>query len=219
MNEAIRVLCVDDHAFLVEGLRARFAIEHDMEFVGHLPNTTELGDQVARSKADVVLLDIEMPGPDAFEAIGDLRRRFPAVRTILLSAHVRDQYIDRAYRAGAWGYLSKGDSPDAVIDGIRRVTRGELAFSPEVLTRAAGSAGQRPSGGRKGGERSRLGLLTDREKTILRMIARGLSRTRIARELCRSPMTIDNHRKSIMRKLGIHDRGELVRYAINEGLD
>lgn len=219
MTGSVRVLCVDDHAFLVEGLRARLAIEHDMEFVGHLLSTSALGDHVAKSKADVVLLDIELPGPDAFEAIGDLRRRFPQVRTILLSAHVRDQYIDRAYRAGAWGYLSKSDSPDSVIDGIRRVTRGELAFSAEVLTRAAGGKARREPGSRKGAERSRLGLLTERERTILRMIARGLSRTRIASELCRSPMTIDNHRKSIMRKLAIHDRGELVRYAINEGLD
>ncbi len=199
MTASVRVLCVDDHAFLVEGLRARLAVEQDMEFVGHLPSTSDLGEEVAKSKADVVLLDIEMPGPDAFEAIGDLRRRFPEVRTILLSAHVRDQYIDRAYRAGAWGYLSKSDSPDSVIDGIRRVTRGELAFSAEVLTRAAGGTARRDAGGRKGAERSRLGLLTERERTILRMIARGLSRTRIARELCRSPMTIDNHRKSIMR--------------------
>lgn len=219
MSATIRVLCVDDHAFLVEGLRARLAVEDDMEFVGHLPSAIDLGERVAQSKADIVLLDIEMPGPDAFEAIGDLRRRFPEVRTILLSAHIRDQYVDRAYRSGAWGYLSKGDSPDSVIDGIRRVTRGELAFSAEVLTRAVGNGPKRREGGRKGADRSRLGLLTDRERTILRMIARGLSRTRIARELCRSPMTVDNHRKSIMRKLGIHDRGELVRYAINEGLD
>lgn len=219
MRESIRVMCVDDHAYLVGGLRARLEVERDMEFVGHQPSAADLGEAVAQCRPDIVILDIEMPGPDAFEAINDLHRRFPDVRTILLSAHVRDQYLDRAYRSGAWGYLSKSDPPDAVIDGIRRVSRGELAFSPGVLSRSGGGGGGRRGGERGAGTRSRLSQLTDRERTILRMIARGLSRTRIAQELHRSPMTIDNHRKSIMRKLAIHDRGELVRYAINEGLD
>ncbi len=204
-SRPIRVLCVDDHAFLVAGLRARLDIEPGMEFVGHRETADDLVAHVRRTKADVVLMDIEMPGADVFEAIHDLRHRCPDVRAILLSAHVRDQYLDSAFSSGAWGYLTKGDSPDEVIDGIRRVALGESVVSPDVMAR------RRPEG-------SSLAKLTAREKQILRMIANGMSRTEIAERLCRSPMTIDNHRKSILKKLGIHDRVELVRYAIAEGL-
>ncbi len=214
-NRPVRILCVDDHGFVGEGLKARLAIEPDLEFVDHLETATDLVAHVQRSDADIVLLDIEMPGPDAFEAMTELRRRCPQVRTILLSAYVRDRYIDAAYKAGAWGYLSKNDTPDEVIEGIRKVTEGELAFSAEVLARSQTLTKKR---GARAAARSKLGLLTVREEQILRLIAKGMSRTQIADELCRSPMTIDNHRKSIMKKLGMRDRVELVRYAIAEGL-
>ncbi|MHC5022353.1 MAG: response regulator [Planctomycetota bacterium] len=212
-----KILCVDDHAFLVEGLRARLALEADLEFVGHLERADHLVEEVRRREADVVLLDIEMPGTEPFEALQDLARQCPDTKAIILSAFVRDHYIDAAYQAGAWGYLCKSDPPETVIDGIRRVVRGELAASEEVLKRAQPPAGRNRRAARQM-VRSKLELLTDRETQILRMIARGMSRVDIARETSRSPMTIDNHRKSIMKKVGIHDRAELVRYAIAEGL-
>ncbi len=127
----LRVLCVDDHAFVAGGLRARLEVEHDMEFAGHRPTADDLVDFVRKSRTDVVLLDIELPGADAFDAMAELRRRCPRVKTILLSAYVRDQYIDDAYEAGAWGYLSKSDPPDVVIAGIRKVMQGRNAFSVE----------------------------------------------------------------------------------------
>ncbi len=212
----IRVLCVDDHAFLVAGLRARLEVEPGMEYVGHLPTADDLVGQVKRTRADIVLLDLEMPGTDVFEAMDELRRQHPRVKTILPSAHIRDRYIDAAYKAGAWGYLSKNDSPEAVIDGIRKVTQGELAYSPEVLERTHIVDGKRAV--RSAPRDSRLASLTERERQILRMIAKGMSRTAIAEQISRSPMTVDNHRKAIMKKLGIHDRVELARYAIAEGL-
>ena len=212
----IRVLCVDDHAFLVDGLKIRLEVESDMEFVGRLETADDLVAQVQQTRANVVLLDIDMPGADVFEAIDELRRRCPEVRPILLSAYLRDQYLDSAFASGAWGYLSKGDSPDAVIEGIRKVSRGETAFSPDLTARA--QPAPQKSGGPDRAASSKISLLTARERQILRMIANGMSRTVIAQQLCRSPMTIDNHRKSILKKLGIHDRVELVRYAISEGL-
>lgn len=210
----IRVLCVDDHAFVVDGLRTRLEVESDMEFVGHETSAEGLIAKVEATGATVVLLDIDMPGPDVFEAIRELRERKPDARAILLSAFVRDRYIDAAYEAGAWGYLSKSDAPDDVIDGIRRVAHGELAYSEAVTQRSLPQTAS-PAGA---GTSSKLSLLTTREQQILRMIAKGMSRSAIAEDLCRSPMTVDNHRKSIMKKLGIHDRVELVRYAIAEGL-
>lgn len=212
----IRVLSVDDHAFLAEGLQARLGVEPDMELVGRRSDAADLVGAVRETEARIVLLDIEMPGPDPFEAVEDLRRQCPDARVVMLSAYVRDHYLDAAYAAGAWGYLCKSDPSDAVIDGIRRVAAGELAFSPQVLERAPGRDGR--GGSPRIGEGSKLAQLTSRERQILRMIARGMSRTEIAEALSRSPMTVDNHRKSIMKKLGINDRVELARFAIAEGL-
>src|SRR5690606_10483526 len=105
---SIRVLCVDDHAVLVEGLKAQFAIDGQIACVGYLPSAEQLLEGVARLQPDVVMLDIEMPGPDVFETADRLRRAHPRVRFIFLSAHVRDEYLAAAYRCGAWGYFAKG---------------------------------------------------------------------------------------------------------------
>ncbi|MHC4947269.1 MAG: response regulator [Planctomycetota bacterium] len=215
-RRSIRVLCVDDHAFLAEGLKTRMSLEPDLEFVGWLETAENLVDEARRSEADVVLLDIEMPGPDPFEALEDLHRQTPDVRTLMLSAYVRDHYIDQAVQAGAWGYLSKSDSPDAVVEAIRKAVAGQFALGPDVLERCGSSRDPRSRAAQK--PKSKLEMLTPRETQILRMIGRGLSRTEIAAAIHRSPKTVDNHRAAIMQKLGIHDRVELARYAISEGL-
>ncbi len=210
----LRVMCVDDHAFLAEGLMSRLGLEHDMEMVGRLESAQGLVDRVMEERVDVVLLDVEMPGPDPFEALQDLRRRCPGVKVLMLSAYIRDHYIDTAIRSGAWGYLSKSDSPESVVAAIRKAARGGFAFGPRVLERCqvdpAAAAGAAPS--------SKLDALTPRELQVLRLIAQGKSRMEIARTLHRSPKTIDNHRAAIMEKLGIHSRVELARYALREGL-
>jgi two-component system NarL family response regulator len=207
-----RILCVDDHVFLADGLRARIDAEPDMQFAGHLESADRLMETVQKLRPDIVLLDIDLPGRDPFDALLDLKRDAPRTRAIMLSAHVRDRYIDLAYKAGAWGYLSKGDSPDSIIAGIREVVAGRVASSPSVQERMDAAKPGRDA------TQSKLETITRRELEVLRMIARGMGRTEIAAELHRSPMTIDNHRKSIMKKLDIHDRGELIRFAIAEGL-
>ncbi len=214
-SRTIRVMCVDDHAFLVEGLRARLAEEPDMEFMGSRPNLVGLIDLLVEKRPDVVLLDIEIPGPDVFEVLEGMRQTVPTVRTVMLTAYVRDHYIDSAIAAGAWGYLTKTDDPDAIVAAIRRVAGGEFAFSPGVARRAQ-AARASPSDYRR--PVSRLQALTPREQQILRMIGKGQTRTHIAIAIHRSPKTVDAHRASIMEKLGIHDRVELARFAIREGL-
>ena len=215
ISDPIRVLSVDDHAFIAQGLATRIAVERDLEFVGSLRSAEGLITEVDRKSADVVLLDIEMPGPDPMDSLESLVRVRPDVRVIMLSAYVRDSFIDRSLRAGAWGYVSKSDDPDCVIDAVRQVMRGEFAFGPKVLERCSvdprgASNASRPT--------SRLDGLTPREVQVLSLIGRGLSRVEIAHTLHRSPKTIDNHRAAIMEKLAIHDRVELARYAIKEGL-
>ncbi len=216
INAPIRVLCVDDHAFLAEGLKLKISLDPGMAWVGWLPDAKGLVQEVVQRRPDVVTLDIEMPGPDPFEALADISRRCPDARVLMLSAYVRDHYLDAAVEAGAWGYLSKGDDPDEIVSAIRRVARGEFVLSPSVEERCPVAAG-RP-GRRAEKPASRSQLLTAREQQVLRMIGRGLSRASIAKELFRSSKTIDAHQQSIMRKLQIHDRVDLVRYAIREGL-
>lgn len=213
---ATRVLCVDDHDFIVEGLKRRIDLEQGIECVGHIATADDLVSEVDQNRAQVVLLDIDMPGRDPFEAMADLRRASPDVRVIILTAYVRDQYVDTAFDNGAWGYFSKSDPPEDVIDGIRRVSRGEYAFGRSVMERVEAP-------GRDGHSTSRqivskLQSLTPREREVLAMIGKGMSRADIARVLHRSIKTIDAHHTSIMKKVDIHDRAELAIYAVREGL-
>ena len=133
----------------------------------------------------------------------------------MFSAYVKDHYIDAAFKGGAYGYVSKSDEPDQVIQLIRKVTQGEFAFGRKVLERCQPL---KPAGKPKTAPVSRLEQLTSRESQILRMIGKGMTRVQIAQAISRSPKTVDNHRAAIMEKLGIHDRVELARYAISEGL-
>ena len=215
MESPLRILCVDDHSFILEGLRVRLDMEPDLEVVGSLRSAEGLVEEVQRLHPDIVLMDIEMPGRDPFEAIGDLQRRCPGTRAIVLSAYVRDYYISAATRAGAWGYFCKSEDAGTIVEGIRRVAGGRFAAGPNVQARYQPSPEFDPSTPLG---LPRLELLTRREQEILRMIGRGLSRSGIAKLTRRSPKTIDGHRESIMQKLDIHDRGELVRFAIREGL-
>ena len=214
----IRIFFADDHAFLVEGLSARFGDAPDFEVVGTLGSAEDLVAMVEERGADVVLLDIEMPGRDIFDAIDELNARVPGTRAGLLSGHVRQTYLDMAVKAGAWGYLSKRDAPNEIVDAVRHVCEGRFAFSPEVTSKC----GLDPFAGESAPNRdrvsSRLGRLTPRELQILRMIGRGMPRNEIASAIPRSPKTVDAHRSSIMDKLNLHDRVELARFAIREGL-
>ncbi|MCI0364642.1 MAG: response regulator transcription factor [Phycisphaerales bacterium] len=215
-RKPIRVFCVDDHAFLVEGLQARLSLARDMEFVGRLSSAEDIVTEVKRTVPDVVLMDIEMPGPDPFEALEDLRRQCPKVRVMMLSAYVRDHYIDAAVNAGAWGYLSKHDDPEKILHAIRDVANGAFVFGPQVMERC--SIKKRGGINEDNQPTSKIKNLTSREQQVLRLIGKGLSRAEIAKTLSRSPKTIDAHRAAIMEKMDIHDRTELALFAVREGL-
>jgi DNA-binding NarL/FixJ family response regulator len=223
---AVRVLCVDDHAVLVEGLKAQFAIDNQIQCVGYLPSAAKLLDEVTRLKPDVVLLDIEMPGPDVFDMADRLRHLHPDVRFIFLSAHARDGYLAAAYKCGAWGYFAKGDDLADIIGGVREVARskeGVFVMGPKIRERC--QPVKPKSGGRSSTSQTtdarpstHLEALTPREIEVLRLIGKGLSRNEIAKELSRSAKTIDGHQERLMKKLGIDSRAELMRFAIREGL-
>ncbi len=226
----IRVLCVDDHAVLVEGLKAHFAIDGEIEIVGRLANAARLKDEVDRVHPNVVMLDIEMPGPDAFEMADRLKRSHPEVRVVVLSAHIRNAFISAAFAAGARAYFAKSDELDDIVRGIHAVMRNKAnAFilgpkvreccTPPLPSRNARAFALRACDEQlsTGRPATRLAGLTVREAEILRLIGQGLSRVQIAAQLCRSAKTIDAHQARMMKKLGILARADLMRFAIREG--
>lgn len=232
-SHAIRVLCVDDHAVLVEGLRAQFAIDGGIEVVGRLATAARLVEEVERLRPGAVLLDIEMPGPDAFEMADRLKRSYPDVRVIMLSAHIRDGFISASFAAGVCAYFAKSDEPEDIVHGIHEVMRsrpGTFLLGPKVRERCRPMASSRSAGSRRGGAGDSMSVmhtgtpmtllesLTPREQEILRLIGKGLSRTQIAAQLSRSAKTIDGHQDRMMKKLGIAARADLMRFAIREGL-
>ncbi|MGE3108950.1 MAG: response regulator [Vicinamibacterales bacterium] len=219
----IRVLCVDDHAVLVEGLRAKFAVEDRIRIVGSLATAERLLEETERLQPDIILLDIEMPGPDVFEMADRLRHVHPRLRFVFLSAHIRDGYLAAAYKCGAWGYFAKGDELDDIVAGIGEVARstaGTFVMGPKVRARCRPvtmGVARRPRGSTDAGLSTPLASLSSREVEILRLIGKGLSRVQIADELSRSPKTIDRHQDRMLKKLGVASRADLIRLAIREG--
>lgn len=229
-DAGVRVLCVDDHAVLVEGLKAQFAIDGRIKVVGRLASAEKLLTEVARVKPDVVLLDIEMPGPDVFEMADRMRHMHPSLRFVFLSAHIRDGYLAAAYKCGAWGYFAKGDELEDIVAGIKELARsssGTFVMGPKVRQRCAQAGVSSPTAKPRPLHEAPkpdkpvttpLESLTSRELEVLRLIGKGLSRTEIAKELSRSAKTIDGHQERMLKKLGIDSRAELMRFAIREGL-
>ncbi|CAG0984601.1 Transcriptional regulatory protein DegU [Phycisphaerales bacterium] len=225
-SQAVRVLCVDDHALLIEGLKAQFAISARLVVVGTLSSADSLAAEYDRLRPDVVLLDVEMPGADSFEAADRLRHAHPNARVVFLSAHIRDGYISAAYKCGALGYFAKSDDLDAIVQGLLEIAAnpsGAFVLGPKIREhcrpiRAAAPFLSRPSPRTCGTPRTPLDSLTTRELEVLRLIGKGHSRGQIASDLSRSAKTIDGHQERIMRKLGISSRADLVRLAIREGL-
>lgn len=128
----IRVLCVDDNRFVAEAIELKLKSEGGFEWCGRLAGAERLVDEASRIRPDVVLLDIDMPGKDAFESLAELAAAHPEVRTVMLSGHVRRELIDRSLEAGAWGYVSKNDGVASIVAAIRQVAKGEVALGPDV---------------------------------------------------------------------------------------
>jgi DNA-binding NarL/FixJ family response regulator len=230
VSHAIRVLCVDDHAVLVQGLKAQFAMNSGIELVGRLSSANGLVAEVSRLRPHIVIMDIEMPGADAFEMADRLRQAHPGVRMMVLSGHIRDSYISASYRAGASAYFAKSDELEDIVNGIHEVMgsgAGGFVLGPRVRERCGPqSVVESPSTSPSRtipphGEPpppTLLQSLTGRELEILRLIGKGLGRVEIAAQLCRSVKTIDAHQDRMMRKLSITGRADLMRFAIREGL-
>ncbi|HZW10336.1 MAG TPA: response regulator transcription factor [Phycisphaerales bacterium] len=126
------VLCVDDNPHVSDALRSMLHRTPNLRWIGTLPDATDLLERVESERPDIVILDLDMPGPDPFEVLATLSERCPDSKTIVFTGHVRRDYIDRAVEAGAWGYVSKNEAEDRLFEAIGQVLDGRFAFSPEV---------------------------------------------------------------------------------------
>ncbi len=215
MKRPIKVVLVDDHVLVRETLARQLEQEPDMQVVATAGDADTAVTHVVEQQPDIVILDIDMPGREAFDAAAVIRQRCPATRLIILSGYFHDRYIDRALAVGASSYLSKAEPLATVVKAIRAVATGGTYFSPEVEARIVFDA----DGIRlQTGPQSRASSLTEQQIRVLCHLARGLSKRDIAELMHISESTVSRHCDNLMARLGIHNRVELARYAIREGL-
>ncbi len=215
MSDQIRLLLADDHAVVRSGLRMLLQAQPDMIIVGEAETGQEAIHRVAELSPDVVLMDIEMPGMNGIEATRRIKANAPAAAVLALTMYEDDQYFFEMLRAGASGYVPKRAAPDELVSAIRAVSRGEVFLYPSLAGRLVQDYLRRgPAGeGEPPGDE-----LTPREQEVLTLIAQGFSNNEIADQLVISAKTVDRHRENIMRKLNLHNRVDLVKYALRKGL-
>lgn len=208
---AIRVMIVDDHKIIREGLRALIARQADMEVCGEAADGRSAVDLAAELKPDVIVMDLSMPDMNGIEATERALAENPRTRIIALSVHSDSRFVDGVLKAGAAGYLLKDCAFEEVVRAIKAVTVGQVYLSPGVATRVVKSYVQQVNA-------SSAPVLTAREREVLQMIAEGQSVRSIAATLSVSIKTVESHRQQIMRKLRINSVAGLTRYAIREGI-
>jgi len=207
----IRVLVVDDHALLRDGIRALLALYEDIEVVGEAAEGREAIDMVRQLLPDVVLMDIAMPLMDGLEATRRIHKENPRTKVLILTQHDNREYILSSVRAGAAGCVLKRAVASELVSAIRVVHQGDSYLYPSVARMLIGDYLQHV-------EQEPYERLTNREREVLKLVAEGHTSQKIADLLCVSMKTVLGHRTNIMEKLDIHNRTELVKYAIRKGL-
>jgi DNA-binding NarL/FixJ family response regulator len=214
-GERITIVLADDHQLVRAALGTWLQTNPGFEVLGTAADGNAALELARQRHPAVAVLDIDMPGLFAFDAARRIREASPRTRILFLSGYHSDAYIERALAVGALGYVTKGDPPHVLGEAIRRVAAGEAYFAPQVQSRiVVGEAG--PQLAQPGGAPTTS--LTGRELEVLRLLAQGLAKKQVARALSLSVGTINNHAANLMKKLGIHDRVELTRFAIREGI-
>lgn len=212
IGRSTRVLLVDDHTLVRAGVRRILEAQAELHVVDEVPDGDAALEVLEGGSIDVVVLDLTMPGRDGFSVLAEIRRRWPAVRVIVLTMHSSGEYVARAVREGAKGYLLKDSAVQDLVAAIEAVVQGGEYYSPAVqrsLADALRQDAQPPSP---------LEQLTEREREVLKLVAEGLPTKEIAARLHISTRTVESHRANLMRKLDLHSVARLTQFAIREGL-
>jgi two-component system response regulator NreC len=211
----IHLFLVDDHQVVRTGLRMLLSNEEDVQIVGEAGTAGEALEGVGEVKPDVVLMDIGLPDMSGIEATQKIKSLYPGVAVVALTIHEDEEYFFRMLDAGASGYVPKRAAPEELLTAIRSAAKGEIYLYPSMAKLLVKDylAQERSIDGV-----SNLDGLTDREQEVLKHLVEGENNDEIAAVLVISPKTVARHRENIMRKLNLHSRAELVRYAIRKGI-
>jgi len=210
LSKKIRVLLADDHSILRKGVRMLIDSQADMEVVGEAKTGREAIEEARKLKPDIVVMDISMPELNGIEATRQICDEMTHTKVVALSMHKDSVYVREILRAGARGYLLKESEDDDLVKAIRSVHRGEAFLSPAISGAVLTDYRKHVS--------NPVDLLTSREREILTMVAEGKTNKEIANTLSLSVYTVESHRGSVMEKLNLHNAGDIVRFAIRNGL-
>jgi DNA-binding NarL/FixJ family response regulator len=216
-KNTLRVLIVDDHTIVRQGLRKLLEAEGDIEIVGEASDGREAVTKATDMQPAVVLLDISMPGLNGLEAIRQILKRSPKTRVLVLSMHKNEAYVLQALRNGASGYVLKEAASEEIVTALRALGRGESYLSPSI-SRVVIDDYLRINSGGESTARSLYESLTAREREIFQLLAEGLKNHEVAERLHVSVKTVETHRAHVMEKLGLNNIAELVKYAIEVGI-
>ena len=213
VSNPIRILICDDHVLFSEGIKAILRGESGIEVIGEVRDGRQAVEKVKELRPDVVLMDIAMPDLSGFEATRRVHEADPSVRILMLTMHDEEELVARCLEAGAAGYIIKDAPATQLLYAIETVMKGERYLSPVVLKKVV-------AGYVKNSKRPQTSYdrLSGREREILKLLAEGLTVKEIASRLNLSIKTVDVHKYNLMRKIDVHDRAELIRYAIQKRL-
>lgn len=213
--QKIRVLVVDDHTIVRDGICALLALAGDIDVVGEATNGNEALKMVEKLQPDVVLMDVAMPIMGGLEATRRISKDFPKTRVLIITQYDDKEYVFPALEAGASGLISKAGASSELAVGIRAVYQGDSFLSPSVakvlVENYQITAGERS-------QQDPYKNLTEREREVLKLITEGYTTQEIANMLVITPKTVDGHKTSLMAKLGIHNKIDLVKYALRKGI-
>jgi len=212
--QKIRVLVVDDHTIVRDGICALLALAGDIEVVGEAADGSEALKMVRELEPNVVLMDIAMPIMGGLEATRRICKECPGIRVLVLTQYDDKEYVLPVIEAGASGFISKTAASSELVSGIRSIYDGGSYLSPSVARFLVEDYRH----GLRGLSHDPYEQLTDRERDILKLVAEGYTTQGIADMLVLSPKTVEGHRTNLMAKLGVHNRTELVKYALRKGI-
>jgi len=212
-QKKIRILVCDDHAMFREGVKTILSAQADMEIVGEAADGKQAVEQAIALYPDVVLMDISMPVLKGFDAVRRIKKARPDIKVLILTVYDEEDLVATCLDAGADGYLLKDSPPLQLVYAVQTVQRGQQCLSPKVLTAVVRQYISQPTHVKGGYD-----LLSAREREVLVLLAEGHSLKDIATRLNLSVKTVDAHKYNLMRKLDLHDRSELIRYAIRKRL-